>query len=332
MLQKNHHKYIFLLGIILILYFIFIILKPFISAILASIIFAFALYPLYNFLRKKLKNKGLAAIITILIIILVIIIPLSFMINTLAKESVTAYTYIRSRDFSLTISNYIKGDLAADVVKQLIDKTAFFLVSSTSKIILAIPNIFLNFFVMIFLLYYLFKDSNTFIDISKKLIPLPNKMKEQLTSKFKTTTQSLIYGILLTAIIQGLAGGIGFYIFKISNPILWGFIMMIASLLPVLGTSIIWLPAALFKISQNDLFNGIALLIYGALIISSIDNIIKPKFISQKAKVHPAVVLLGLLGGIKLFGFAGVLIGPLALALIVEFFKIRGSLDETKSS
>lgn len=331
MLQKNH-KYLLLLGVFFIIYFVFIILKPFISTILVSMILSFALSPLYNFFNKKLKNKTLAAMLTTLIILLLIIIPIAFMLNIFAKESVVVYKYIRSRDFSLLISQYFKEDLAKDVIKQVIDRAGFFLVTTSSKIILLLPNIFLNFFVMIFLIYYFFKDGSRFIEHLKKILPLSDQLKEQLTAKFKTTTQALIYGITLTALVQGLAGGIGFYIFGISNPILWGFIMMITSFFPLVGTSIIWLPAAIFKLSQNNLFSGLGLLLYCSLIVSSLDNIIKPKFISKKAHVHPAIILLGLLGGIKLFGFAGVLIGPLALALILELFKIRGETIEAKSS
>jgi len=332
MLTNKNKQYIFLFILAIIFYILFLIIRPFMSAIFASFVLTFALYPLYKLINKKIKNNVLSAAILTLIVLLLIIVPFAFSANIVAKESVVVYNQIKSRDFSLLISKYF-ADNSGELLKTVIDRASFFLVTITSQFILSLPSIILSFFVMIFLTYYLFKDGERFVEIIKKLLPLKSSTKERLSNKFTITTKALIYGILFTAIVQGIIAGIGFYIFNISSPLLLAFVTIMASLIPFIGTALVWFPIGIFQIISGNVFNGLGLIIYGSLIISTIDNFIKPKFIEKKANIHPAIVLLGLLGGIKVFGFMGIFIGPLFLTLIVEMFKIRsGDSNEVQSS
>ena len=142
-------------------------------------------------------------------------------------------------------------------------------------------------------------------------------------------TQAVVYGHLLTAFAQGLIGGLGFLVFGLSSPILWGIIIGIAGLIPMVGTAIVWVPASIYLflvgILQDSLpymARGIGLFVYGFLIIGTVDNFLKPKLIGGRAKVHPALILIGLLGGLTVFGLIGAIYGPLILAMLVTFFDI----------
>ena len=150
-----------------------------------------------------------------------------------------------------------------------------------------------------------------------------------MLDKFSEVTSAVLYGNISTALMQGILGGLGFWIIGMSSPILWGFVMMLFALVPYFGTAIVWLPAALNLIFigylQNDnssTIRGIILVAYGILVISSIDNILKPRLIGAKGKVHPVLVLLGVLGGLSLFGFIGLILGPVMLALLMTFVGI----------
>jgi predicted PurR-regulated permease PerM len=139
----------------------------------------------------------------------------------------------------------------------------------------------------------------------------------------------MFYGNITIAIMQGILGAIGFMIFGVPSPILWGFVMVLFALIPYFGTAVVWLPAALNLIFSGYLQNnsslttrGIFLIVYGVLVISSIDNILKPKLIGAKANVHPILVLIGVLGGLSLFGFVGLFLGPMMLALLMTFIDI----------
>ncbi|MDP3765715.1 MAG: AI-2E family transporter, partial [Nanoarchaeota archaeon] len=147
--------------------------------------------------------------------------------------------------------------------------------------------------------------------------------------KFHHVTYGVFYGNITIAIVQGILGIIGFALLGVPSPILWGFVMMLFALVPYFGSAIIWLPAALNLIFigylQNDsslIIRGTILIAYGVLVISTIDNILKPKLIGSKAKIHPILVLIGVLGGLSLFGFIGFILGPLMLALLVTFIDV----------
>jgi predicted PurR-regulated permease PerM len=153
--------------------------------------------------------------------------------------------------------------------------------------------------------------------------------QKQVMQQLDEVSFAIIYGSLLIALIQGGIGAIGFYFFGISSPLTWGIIMSIFALIPFIGTAIVWLPMSLILVvqgittsSSSTMLKGVGLLLYGALIISTIDNILKPHIIGKRAKIHPVLVLLGVLGGLAFFGFIGFIVGPLILAVVATVIEI----------
>ncbi len=315
---------IFIVTLLILIYLSFLTIKPLFTAILSSFILAFVFYPFYAKLKSKIESKDLCALLTILVILLLIIIPTVFITDALAKESVTLYNKIKGDGFDLTpvLSKYFKSD-SQQYIDSIIDGSILYIVKLTSNFILLIPNIALSFFVTIFLTYYLLKESSLFIDAAKKYMPFKEIVKEQILERFSKITKAIVFGTVLTAIIQGILGAIGFAIFSIHSPILWGFIMAAVSIIPLLGTSIVWFPAGIIQLAQQNYFSGLGILLFGALVIGTVDNFIKPKLVGKRANVHPAIILIGILGGLKLLGFIGLIIGPLILATAAELIKIE---------
>ena len=176
-------------------------------------------------------------------------------------------------------------------------------------------------FVTLFLFFYFLRDGERLVQDIKSLIPLNERQKEHVVNEFKNVTYAIVYGLILVGLIIGGLATLGFYIFKISNPILWGLITILVSVLPGIGNWIVWFPAGVIKIIQGDLFNGIGLLIYGFIFISGVEAILKPRFIGKKSKIHPALIVLGVFGGIQLLGFIGLFFGPLILVIFITFLK-----------
>jgi len=249
--------------------------------------------------------------------------------NALAKESLTFYHKIKEKDFSLIISKYFESNFQ-QYIGSIVNESILYIIKLTSNFVLSIPNIALRFFVTIFLTYYLLKESQAFIEAAKRYLPFKESVKGEILERFSRVTKAIVLGTILTAIIQGILGGIGFAIFNIPSPVFWGFIIAIASIIPLLGTAIVWLPAGLIQLFQQDYFSGIGILLFGALIVGTVDNLIKPKLVGKRAKIHPAVILIGILGGIKLLGFIGLIIGPLILATAIELIKIETAKNEAK--
>jgi predicted PurR-regulated permease PerM len=171
-------------------------------------------------------------------------------------------------------------------------------------------------------MYYLFKEGESLVGKFKENLLLKKDHSEKIINKFNEFMQATIYGVIVAAIAQGIIGTIGLFIFRIENPIIWGLVMTITAMFPYFGASIVWFPAALVKLFSGDYFNGIGLIVYGVVIISLIDNILRPKLISARTRIHPIVVLLGVLGGLKLFGFIGLILGPVLLGVLVAVIKI----------
>ncbi len=344
--KEDYSKYFFVLFVIVMIGLVFIIIRPFITALLGSVFLTYLFYPSYRWFKEKVKSNNLASLIVTSIVILILLVPLFLVLNTLTKEAYISY--LTSKQKLLTIGDFFKncptenpmcglinyiGDFLDEPkvkyhLQDTIEKVTSYVIDSASDLVFSIPRFVLNFFVMTFALFYLFKDGPMIISNLKRVLPLKEVYKRHLFEKFGKVTYAIVYGHLIVAIIQGILGGMGFFIFDISSPVVWGIIMAFAALIPFIGTGIVWLPAALFKLfsgisagNMGEIIGGVLFILYGIIIISSMDNVIRPKIIGGRAKVHPVLILVGVLGGLYLLGPVGIMVGPLVLALFVTFVK-----------
>ncbi|HLG23920.1 MAG TPA: AI-2E family transporter [Candidatus Nanoarchaeia archaeon] len=343
------YERLFFIGILLtILVLVFLIIKPFLASLLTAAIISYLTYPLFLKTLKYIKKKTLAAFLFTLLIILALSIPVTIAIAMVSREAFATYQNLNTQNLgsnflqiackspdSLTCRNLmglvkILPNSDPDYYLQsVIGKITSYIIDNGYRFIASLPSIILQLFVMFTIIFYLLKDGEEISKRIKEILPFKEKQKAHLFEKFHSITYAVFYGNISVAIIQGVIGAAGFAIFGVKSAFLWGIVMTIFALIPYFGTAIIWLPAALNLIftgylsDQNFLiFKGIGLMVYGAIFISSIDNIIRPKIIGDKANVHPILVLLGVLGGLGLFGFVGFIIGPIILSLLVVFIDI----------
>ncbi len=339
--HKEYMRYIFVAFFLFVIYLTYIVLRPFFTAIAASSILAYLFYPLYSRLNNRLKMKNLSAFIVSIIIIILIALPFLFLLNAVTKES--QFVYIRAKQIFITgdifnigcspedtgavcrFSSFVASFTSRPSVRYHLETSIETITTSIarriSEFVFSIPTIVLGIFVTFFTMFYLFKDGKIVIEKVKRVLPLNMDDQRRMFQKLSETTYAIIYGSLLVAAIQGAVGGVGYFFFGIPSPIIWGVFTAILALLP-LGTAFVWVPLSVLIMVQGSTLAGIGLLLYGALIISSIDNILKPFVIGKKAKIHPVLVLLGVLGGLAVFGFVGFVIGPLILAIFMTFLEI----------
>lgn len=312
----------------------YLIIKPFLLAILLGALLAYALYP-FNRLLKKRLNKTFAALLVCLLVLILIIIPSVFFVKTLIQESYSIYVLGKQKlsvglfsNCENTFCNWISELSEKPEVKYYFQEglkgLTNWIIKKGSDFLTSIPNFLLNLFILFFALFYFLKDGAIFSRKVSLYLSMQKRRYGEVIGRLKEITHGIIYGYLLVALIQGALGAIGFFIFGVSSPLFWGIVMAFLALIPYLGTGIIWGPAALilfldgiFRDSSWLMYKGIGLAIYGLIVISGVDNLIRPKLIGDKAKIHPAIVLVGILGGILLIGPAGVIIGPLVLSLTV---------------
>jgi len=318
----------------------FFILKPFLLALFLGAFLAYLTYPIYKIIFKRVKNKNVAAILICLLVLILILVPGIFFMKAIVQESYSLYILGKQRmttglfkgcenEFCLSIKEFSMNPEISYQLQQGLKTATNWVVDKGSIFLLSVPRILLSLFVIFFTMFYFLKDGNSFVLKLNEFLGLKHKKYVAILSRLKEIMHGLVYGYLIVAVIQGALGALGFFIFGIPSPLFWGVVMTLLALIPFLGTGFVWAPAAvilflngIFQDSNMLIFKGIALFVYGLVLISSIDNVLKPKLMGEKAKIHPAVILLGIFGGLLLFGPFGVLIGPLILSLTSVFIEI----------
>lgn len=300
-------------------------LRSFMSGILGAI----TLYVLLRSSMLKLTEKyhwpkAVASIFLIIASVLLILIPLGAVIQLL---------YTKLASFEINTNQVHKGVIA--IVNSFEDATGIELMSDNfiteiqsviSGAIQVVLNttysLAINAIMLCFLLYFMLTNIRRLDRASFRLLPLTEKHAKRLVLDSKKMVVSNAVGIPLIAVIQGMVAALGYWVFGVSDPIFWGLITGVFGILPIIGTTIIWVPMAVYLLIEAEVWQGIGLLIFGAAIITSIDNLIR--FILQKkmADVHPVVTVLGVIIGINLFGFIGLIFGPLLLSTFLLLVKL----------
>jgi len=170
--------------------------------------------------------------------------------------------------------------------------------------------------------FYFLKDGEAIVEFIKKFLPFSDSQKKRLELRVKEMVVAAIYGGVAAGIAQGFLGGVAFLIFGIQSPVFWGTAMALFSFIPVFGSFLIWGTAGVFLILSGSIMKGIGLLLYGLLIISSIDNVMKAWVIGSRTKLHILIIFFSVLGGIIFFGFVGFILGPLITALCLSLLEM----------
>jgi predicted PurR-regulated permease PerM len=210
----------------------------------------------------------------------------------------------------------------ADMYAKLVSMAQNALTALGPKLIVSITSSALSGFLIIFLMYYLLVDSERVLDTFRYYFPLTNRNVNLLIAEIASRTRALILGQFLIALIQGSLGAVGFLIFGIPGVILWGFVMTVLSFIPFLGSFLIWFPAGVIMLAHGNLISGFGILIWGAGLVGTIDNLIRPKLTSALGKIHPVTVLLGVFIGIKEWGFIGLVLGPITISVLLILIRM----------
>jgi len=188
-----------------------------------------------------------------------------------------------------------------------------------------LTGLLINFGMMIFALFFFFRDGDGMLERIKYLIPMKDEQKDEIFKKFYDTLNAVILGVMVTAAIQGILQGLFFWILGISYSVLGGVLTFVFALIPIAGAVIVWLPVGLYLVFTGSIYTGIAVLIFGGLVVSSVDNFLKPMIIGGKVKLSTLFLVLTIFGSLSVFGFTGIIIGPILLAIFMSFIDIYKS-------
>ncbi|MEW5974300.1 MAG: AI-2E family transporter [Acidobacteriota bacterium] len=307
-----------------------LLIFPFLKFLVFALLLTYLLNPAKKALLKKIRSRGLCAAILVVLILIVIILPTIYVSTQLVREvrstisfistSPQRYGYLEKAES--IIQNFIGEETDLHEYKQqLAAQVRSFVLRIAPNLVDSLTDFLLGLFIMFFVLFYAFQIREDSFERVRALIPLAPTLKDKLVTEVQNMTWAVVYGQVVTAIVQGGLGGVGFLVFGLPSPVLWGFVMIILSFLPLVGTPIIWVPAGIYLLVSGETIRGIGLLIWGGVLVMNVDNVLKPRLISGRARIHPVVVLLGVLGGLKLFGFIGMVVGPLLLGLMIALIR-----------
>ncbi len=344
MTREQFISFFFIALLIFVVYQIFLILAPFAQAIFWSAILAFAFYPAYARLRPHFKkNEGLAALVMTAIVFLLVMPPVVIVIVNVTQQAIdlyqwaTAYIrdggieslieYIRSLGWFKQIETQV---FAWEPLKQNV--TEFILNSSkaignytaTQATILTknILLVALNVGLMTFLIFIFFKDGEEIYSFIYRITPLEEKNKKPIFRQINDTFSAVIRGQMVTSLAQAIITGLFFWVLGLPLPILVACLTFIAALVPISGAASVWLPFVIYLAATAQYPKAVALFVFGAFVISLMDNVLKPILIGEKTRLPYFLLFFGILGGLRVYGLVGIFLAPVVLSVFFSLVKI----------
>lgn len=309
--------------LIVLLVLSFFLLKPILMALITGLILAFIFSPIYCRLNAKIKSNNLSATIMCVLLILLIVLPIFFLAPVVLNQAGKIFSSVQDINFVEIIKEIFpslfsvtsSGEIGS-IIQSFINDSTSNLLSSISKFILNLPLLFLQSLVVFFTFFFVLRDSDKMASYVKSLSPFSKEIEKKLFDSSKAITSSVIYGQVVIGIIQGIITGLGFFIFGVSNALLLTLLACLAGIFPIIGTTIVWIPVAIYLFIEGNTGAAIGVLIFGS-ISSTIDNFLRPIIVSKRAKMNSLLILLGMIGGLFLFGILGFILGPLILAYLI---------------
>lgn len=330
------------------------ILTSFYGAILWGVVIAIMFEPVHRRLLQMMPQRPtLAALAMIVLIIMIVILPLTTIAASLTRQGAAVVAKVQSGEidfgklfqqvldalphwatgilesFGIASLGGMQAKLSAGLVKgsQLIAAQALNIGQSTFEFIV-------NVAIMLYLLFFLFRDGHALSRRVKDAIPLRVELRDALLEKFTVVIRATVKGSLLMALAQGALGGLIFWILGIHAAMLWAVLMAFLSLLPAVGSGLVWMPVALYLIATSSFLQGAILIAYGFLVIGLVDNLLRPMLVGKDTKLPDYVVLISTLGGIETFGLNGFVIGPVIAAMFIavwDIFSISRKEDRART-
>ena len=350
--NHNLHRTSFYLLLLAVSVALCFVLAPFFSSILWAAILALIFQPVQRRLVVRLRRRrNLAALITLLLCVVVVILPALFVAATLVQQVASAYAQIRTggMDIGMRFSQVVHAlpqsvqDLLARYdlmdlpgLQQRLSAGAAqasqFLAHQALNLGQNTIQFVVSFGVMLYLFFFLVRDAHEISLTVRDAIPLDDSHKRQLLRKFATVIRATVKGNMAVAAVQGTFGGLALWVIGIHGALLWGAVMALLSLLPAVGAALVWVPVAIYLIATGALVKGIGLALFGMLVISTVDNVLRPVLVGKDTRLPDWVVLVSTLGGMSLFGINGFVIGPLIAALFISCWDLlrrdqRGGTD-----
>ena len=317
------------------LYLSYLVAQPFLNAVFAAVVLAVVFHPLHARMRLSARRPNLAATISTILVILIVAIPAVILGIVVTRELGDMYR-------SLAETSAAQGGLSAYVLHLLekpmrllgahvdmsrvdlrstmlgwVDSASRYLVGMSGRAVSNVLSLALEIVVVFFTLFFLFRDGASFQTLIAELLPLTPEQSTRLASRIGETIVASVYGGIAVGLVQGLLTGLAFWVLGLSSPVLWGLVAAFTSLIPFVGTGLVWAPAVAVLALGGHWIKALVLLGWGGAVVAQIDAVVRPYIVSGRTKMHNLLIFFSLLGGVKAFGFMGLFIGPVVVSVTI---------------
>jgi predicted PurR-regulated permease PerM len=329
---------ILLSGVALAFYLCWLMLQPFVRVLLWGLVLTSAFGPVHRRIRQRIKNQDIAALVSCFAVVLTIGVPTALIGLALVRELAPAFETLQAMISSLLDPNSpVIGKLTqwlsergvdiAAVKQQAIEQAQAAMGEVTTNsigyvrgILGGIAGVIIEAFFVFFTMFYLFRDGAKLWAALANALPLRGKTMNQMIVRVREVISASVYGVFVIAIIQGTLGGIAFWFIGLPSAVVWGLVMTFMSLIPLAGSFVVWVPAAIYLAITGSWGAAIGLSLWGTIVIGLVDNFMRPKLVGEKAKLHELFIFFAVLGGLQLFGIVGLFLGPVILAIALALF------------
>lgn len=318
-----------------------LVIRRFLLAVLLAAVFAGMAYPLYRWMVRRVRgHRALASVLTILLLLLGVALPLAGFLTLVASEAVQvsqgAGDWFQQQSGRLDdlrelveripfASRLIpESEGLAEQFRELAGRTGGAIVGTVAAATRGTLGFFLQLFVLLYAMFFFLLDGPAILRKILYYIPLDPAEEEALLERFVSVTRATLKGSLLIGVIQGAAAGLAFWVAGVPGPAFWGTVMVVLSVIPALGAALVWVPAVVYLFLVGEVAAGVGLLVWCALVVSTIDNFLRPRLVGRDARMSDLLILLSTLGGIFVFGAVGFIVGPIVAALFVSIWHIYG--------
>ncbi|MCX8958172.1 AI-2E family transporter [Erwinia psidii] len=349
---KGLSKGFFILILFIVTVAFFDIVEPYYSSVLWAAILAVIFYPMNSRLKPLFaKRNGLAALVTVVVICVIVITPLAIVLSSMAVEFNNVYDRLQHNNTQLPavladvmqhLPLWVKHSLAqhhldtAASIQQKLSQVALqggqYLAGSVFMIGKSSLSFAVGFGIMLYLLFFLLKDGSWLVNVILRSLPLTEYVKHHLLVKFAAVSRATVKGTVVVALVQGVLGGLAFYFTGIEGSLLWGALIAFLSLIPAVGSAIVWVPAAAYFFFSGMIWQGIFLVVFFVVVIGLVDNILRPLLVGKDTKMPDYLILISTLGGMEIYGINGFVIGPLIAALFIACWNLLSGRDNEANS
>ena len=325
------------------IYFSYRLAVPFLPALAWALALAILFAPLYRWLEAKVKHPNLAATVSVLIVVVIVVVPLAFVAERIVGEAVsgaeTVKTMIESGAWRRTFESYPLLAPVGDWIEQQLDlpglvntATSWLTTLGASFVqgsVLQLIGIVLTFY----LLFYFLRDRGAALECLRSLSPLSKADMNRLFDDVSDTVHATLYGTVVIAIVQGTLGGLMFWWLGLPAPLLWGIVMGLLAVVPVLGAFVIWVPAAIFLLLDGSEGKALLLTLWGTVVVGGIDNLLYPMLVGRRLKMHTVLAFISIVGGLIVFGASGLILGPVIFTVtrfLLEIWSSQSAAEQAK--